>query len=377
MPGAPVSATRTLLLNRWTISGVTTFMVVDAVREVAAGSVVGASASWLMLVYHNAAWWLPWYLIVPVIGAASDRWSVLGPRRAVAAAVHVLLALGATLGHVVAVSFLMSLMPVAPDRWPGMVPTAVRLLLTYGMLDLMTYVAAAAIWHAVTWSREMTRRAEEARVLVQRTSELEHELTGATLDALRAQLNPHFLFNALNAVSGLVRSGDRDRAVSAIAQLGDLLRETLAGEGAQEVPLAEEVALVRRYLAIEEIRLASRLRIVVTVPDEAEQCPVPSLLLQPLVENAIRHGIARWSEGGDLTISARQDARHLTIAVQDVPRVPRVGPPQGVTREGIGLGNTRRRLERLYGSRASLRITFADDGGCVAEVALPLGGAGR
>lgn len=367
--------TRRLLFNRWTAVGVTCFLALDVAREVLVSTVRPPAASWGVLLYHNVAWWMPWLVIVPAIGSASRRWSVLGPQRPRAVAAHVVLALLAAVVHVVGVALLMSLAPLVPGRWPGVLPVAANLLAGYGLLNLMTYLAVASIWHAVDWSREVARRVEEGRALALRTRELEHELTGATLEALRAQLNPHFLFNALNAIAGLVRGGDRERAVSAIAQLGDLLRETLDKDAAQEVPLADEVALVRRYLAIEELRLAQRLQVVVAVAPEVAHLRVPSFLLQPLVENAIRHGIARWPEGGTLTIEAQQFGPQLTVSVRDTPRQPRPTVPGAPLREGIGLGNTRRRLQQLYGGRASLRVALLADGGGVADVVLPVDGS--
>ncbi|MBK8247184.1 MAG: histidine kinase [Gemmatimonadetes bacterium] len=375
MSTSAAGTTRQFLLNRWTAVGVTCFLALDIAREVLVSTTRPPNAPWGVLLFHNVAWWIPWLLIVPVVGAVSRRWSVLGPRRSRAIVAHVALAFVATVVHVVAVALLMALAPPAPGRWPGVLPVAANLLAGYVILNLLTYLAVASIWHAVDSSREVTRRVEEGRALALRTRELEHELTGATLEALRAQLNPHFLFNALNAIAGLVRGGDRERAVSAIAQLGDLLRETLDKDAAQEVPLADEVALVRRYLAIEEMRLAQRLQVVVEVAPGVAHLRVPSFLLQPLVENAIRHGIARWPEGGTVTIEAQQFGPQLTVSVRDTPRQPRPTLPGAPLREGIGLGNTRRRLQQLYGGRATLRVALRADGGCVAEVVLPVDAA--
>ncbi len=371
MSFADARSTRTLLLNEWTALGVTGFMLVDFARDLLAARITGTGNPALALLYQNVAWWVPWYLLVPVIGATSTRWSVLGPERARAIAAHLVVAPLATAAHLVGVALLMRFAPATPAEWPGVIATATRMGLTWGMLDLMTYLAAAAIWHAVAWSRALERRAAEAQQLALRARALEHELTGASLEALRAQLNPHFLFNALNAIAGLVRGGDRDRAVRSIAQLGDLLRETLDGGATQEVPLADEVSLMRRYLAIEEIRLGSRLQLAVEVPDATSRLLVPSFLLQPLVENAIRHGIARWPEGGGLAISAQRQEGELVVSIHNAPGRPRPSATGAPAREGIGLGHTRRRLRQLYGAGASLTVELQGDGGCLAMVRLP------
>ncbi|MEM1054219.1 MAG: histidine kinase [Bacteroidota bacterium] len=196
---------------------------------------------------------------------------------------------------------------------------------------------------------------------------LEAQLADARLAALRMQLNPHFLFNTMHAVSALV---ERDPAGvrTMIARLSALLRRVLDGGDRHEVPLREELALVRDYLAIQSVRLGDRLEVVEQIEDEALDALVPALLLQPLVENAVGHGISAMEGGGTLTVSARREGGDLVLDVHDT------GPGPAENRleaGGVGLRNTRERLDALYGDAASLTLTSAPQGGALASVALP------
>lgn len=358
------------LISLWTLAAVGLLALIDSGREfLLLDANLPADRRWVLL-YHNFAWWVPWIPLVLVIARVSTRWSVLGPHRLKAGMIHFILALVLSPLHVVAVASLMSLAPVYPARWVGIPAVSIGLLRGYLLLDVMTYFAVAAVLHALEYAALLQRRAVEAAALALRTSQLERALTTATLDALRAQLNPHFLFNTLNSIAGLVRAGDRDRAVGMIALLGDLLRETLGGASDQQVQLAHELAVLDRYLAIEEMRLGDRLRVTIKVAPEQERMMVPSFLLQPLVENAIRHGIGRWASGGSISVTASVKGPQLHIVVEDEPNVPEARQG-GTFAEGVGIGNTRRRLRELYGDNARLSLGFARHGGCRAEVVLP------
>jgi two-component system LytT family sensor kinase len=188
----------------------------------------------------------------------------------------------------------------------------------------------------------------------------------ARLDALRWQLNPHFLFNALNAISTLVVDDRREDATRMIARLGDLLRTTLAGSGAADVPLAEELDLVQRYLDIEQVRLSDRLSLRTDVDGEARQALVPSLLLQPIVENAVRHAIAPREAGGTIVISAHRANGRLCVSVEDDgPGMP------AQEAQGIGLSNTRERLRHRYADAHRFELTRGHLGGLRVSIELP------
>ncbi len=193
----------------------------------------------------------------------------------------------------------------------------------------------------------------------------EAQLARAELAALRAHLHPHFLFNALHSVGALVRARDHDGAILVIAELSDLLRALLARGAPEEVPLREEIAFLRRYLGIEQVRFSDRLRVEWRIAAEAEDAAVPRLLLQPLAENAVRHGIARSSVAGRITISAFRDGDRVVIAVTDD------GPGPNGAAPGLGLSATRARLLHACGKAATLSLGRAPEGGAVAAIQLP------
>ena len=197
-----------------------------------------------------------------------------------------------------------------------------------------------------------------------RTAQLERSLADAKLHALELQLQPHFLFNTLNAIAGLVRTNQKDQAVTMVAGLADLLRYSLDHAGRQRVSLAEEMDMLERYLVIEKARFPDRMSFTLALPDDARRAAVPMLVLQPLAENAVRHGIARIAAGGTIHVEAVRLGERLRIRMRNSSRVDtsRV--------EGIGLKNTRERLATLYGQAATFSLV-AVDGDVVAELDLP------
>ena len=188
----------------------------------------------------------------------------------------------------------------------------------------------------------------------------------ARLEALRYQLNPHFLFNALNAVSTLVVEQRTADATRMIARLGDLLRATLERPTAERVPLADELELLQRYVDVEAVRLGERLTMRIDVAPDARGACVPVLLLQPLVENAVRHGVAPREEGGTVTVTASRAGGTLRLVVEDD------GPGlRGAPAEGVGLANVRERLAQLYGAAHRFELSDGDGRGCRVVVELP------
>jgi two-component system, LytTR family, sensor kinase len=193
---------------------------------------------------------------------------------------------------------------------------------------------------------------------------LESELAAARLDALTAQLQPHFLFNTLNSVSTLMHR-DVDAADAMLTHLGDLLHRTLRQHDRHEIPLSEEIDLLRHYVDIMKIRFQDRLVVRMEIEDAVRDAAVPPLLLQPLVENAIRHGISRKPGIGTIEIAARAVDRALEITVHDD------GEGHAGGEEGVGLSNTRRRLRELYGDRQTLELLASPDGGLLVKVRIP------
>jgi signal transduction histidine kinase len=212
----------------------------------------------------------------------------------------------------------------------------------------VVYTATAFVGYAV----DFTRRARER----------EAHLAEARLAMLRAQLNPHFLFNSLNAVAGLVRAQDNGAAVRVLARLSDVLRHVLATSDVHEVALRQELAFINDYVEIERVRFPDRVNVEWCIAGDVGDAKVPSLVLQPLVENALRHGT------GQLVIAARRTGLSLVLEVHDDG--PGLGAP-GAGAVGIGLANTRARLAELYGSNSDLTLRDAPTGGAVATVTLP------
>jgi two-component system, LytTR family, sensor kinase len=198
----------------------------------------------------------------------------------------------------------------------------------------------------------------------------ESELREARLLALRYQLNPHFLFNSLNAVSTLILDGNAPAATRMLAQIGDLLRTSLDSEVAAEVTLSQELAFTEGYLAIEQTRLGERLRIDIAVPWNTRDALVPNMLLQPLVENAVRYGVAPLIEGGWIAIGSALHADRLRIVIGNSG--PRGEGEQKKYGNGIGLGNTAERLKTLYGGDFEFSLAWPDAGGCEVVLELPL-----
>jgi two-component system LytT family sensor kinase len=203
-----------------------------------------------------------------------------------------------------------------------------------------------------------------------RASQLETQLTQAQLQALKMQLHPHFLFNTLHSISALVHR-DPDTADRMIARLGDFLRLTLDNSGAQEVSLQKELEFLKCYLDIERVRFQDRLTTSLDVEPRALDASVPNLILQPIVENALRHGLSHRS-AGHLEISAKRDNGSLRIQVKDNgPGLSAITGPKTNTREGLGLSNTRARLEQLYGGAHRFEIENAPGGGLVVTLEIP------
>jgi len=200
-----------------------------------------------------------------------------------------------------------------------------------------------------------------------RALELEKRLAQAKLQALQMQLNPHFLFNTLHSISSLMHK-DVEAADTMITRLGDLLRAALAGAETQEVPLREELTLLELYLAVEQVRFGSRLSVKIDVAPDALEAQVPNLILQPLVENAIRHGIEPRARPGRIELRARRENGALTVVVSD-DGAGLIGNAQ--IKEGIGLSNTRARLRELYGANHRFELLRSEQGGVRVEINLP------
>jgi sensor histidine kinase YesM len=204
-----------------------------------------------------------------------------------------------------------------------------------------------------------------------KTLQLESQLSLAQLQALKMQLHPHFLFNTLHSISALLNK-DADAARKMITRLGDFLRLTLENSGSQEVTLEQEMAFLVCYLEIERIRFQNRLVTRMDIAPETLDAKLPNLILQPIVENAIRHGIAPRSTPGFIEIEAKHQNGSLRIQVRDNgPGLSTHRTSENLFRKGLGLANTKTRLERLYGAVHLLDLTNNPDGGLIVTLEIP------
>jgi two-component system LytT family sensor kinase len=227
--------------------------------------------------------------------------------------------------------------------------------------NLLVYFGIVMLSHALHFYRDAREKELQA-------SELESRLVRAQLQALRMQLHPHFLFNALNAISTLVHR-DPEAADRMIAELAGLLRLALENPRTHELPLDRELEYLESYLSIEQVRFQDRMKVRYDVDPELRQALVPNLLLQPLVENAVKHGLSRMASAGRIEICARADGPQLELIIDD----DGPGMPEGgVISEGVGLRNTRGRLDHLYGEEQELCFEESPLGGMRVRVRLPL-----
>jgi two-component system, LytTR family, sensor kinase len=304
-------------------------------------------------------WYVYGALSLPVVWLARRYPPELSPRW-LAACIHLVAALVFSLAYVVLRAAVGEV-----DSWivgesatfgeifdPLLVRTFPFNLLIYGVI-----ISAS---HALDYYRKYHERTVQAL-------ELEKHLTEARLQALLHQLKPHFLFNTLNGIASLMHT-DVEAADRMLVRLSELLRITMAHTGAPETTLREEVAFLERYLEIERIRFRERLEVSIDVDEDAIDAKVPSLILQPIVENAVRHGIEPQSRTGRIELRGTREAGRLILTVSDNGGgVPAGGP----AREGIGLANTRARLAELYGEQQHFELVNRPDGGLCVRMVIP------
>ena len=246
-------------------------------------------------------------------------------------------------------------------------PTIGRTPLTIVVRNMRPWAFFGLIFYALIASiGYLLRTYQQLRERELATSRLETNLAEARLGALRMQLHPHFLFNTLNTVAMYIREGDRETSIRAVTRLSELLRRLLEDGGAHEVPLSHEIEHARKYLEIETLRFSDRLTVEFDVPATLDHAMVPNLVLQPLIENAIRHGIGQKGGAGSIVVKAAANETTLTLdVVNNGPPIP------DEPTDGIGLANTKMRLQHLYGDKAHLRV-FNRDGHVISEIELPL-----
>jgi two-component system, LytTR family, sensor kinase len=325
----------------------------------------GMDHQWWRIILYQVLVWNIWTALTPLILWAGRRFPIERSRwwRGVLAHLPIFVVVSAA-NIAACVAILMTLRPY--DVWSSTQPFWAQY---YGKLyarfpqDFLVYSAILGVGYAFDYYYKYREREFRA-------AQLESQLAYAQLETLKMQLHPHFLFNTLHAISSLVRDQKNKAAVSMIAGLSDLLRHALETSGKQEVSLREELEFLELYLDIQQMRFPDRLKIEMRIEPETLDAAVPNLILQPLVENAIRHGIAPRIDGGLVSLQARHENGILEIKVTD--------DGQGLSQdwrlensEGIGLANTRARLEQLYGAEHRFEVRNCRSGGCEATLRFP------
>jgi two-component system LytT family sensor kinase len=335
----------------------------DASQNVLIMRAEGRHHSWLPLFATELALWLPWALATPFIGRLARRWPLARGGMLRAAGVHlatftVLALLTEAWSAVLQVTF----NPWGNRRPPEFVNTLSTSLLYQVLTFLIVYALILTVAYAFESRQRMARQTIEA-------ARLNEQLSKAQLAALRQQIEPHFMFNTLHAVAGLVREQRNEAAVSMIVGLSEFLRRASEDSNRAQVTLAEEVDYLQRYVDIQKARFGERLRFTIEIPEELLGARVPNLLLQPLVENAIKHGVSRRVAGGAVTVSGGSENGILRLRVYNDG--PHPAPDWGTSRAGIGLENLRTRLKILHGDRAALDLRGVEAGGVEVVVTLP------
>jgi two-component system LytT family sensor kinase len=341
------------------------FALLDATQTVWVMHAEGMHHAWLNLFLTMLLSWLPWALMTTLVLGLGFRFRLraLKSSRLLTWLAHIAACLAAGLISSAWTAFLEALL--IPYALAAPRPfTELLFVEFFNRISsfLLLYAAILTVAYVLDARERLSFHQTE-------TARLNEQLSKAQLNALRRQIEPHFLFNTLNSIAGLVREGRNDSAVSTIAGLSDFLRRTLADSTRQEVPLWEEMEFAQRYLDIQKVRFADRLQLSVDVPSELYPAQVPSLILQPMVENAIKHGIAKRAQGGAIRIAASRNNGMLTLRVSNDG--PSLAADWETLRSGIGISNVRTRLESLYGDASEMSMRNQNTGGVEVSVSLP------
>jgi two-component system, LytTR family, sensor kinase len=342
-----------LVFGFWTLLAFSyaTSTVISAIGE-------GQPVSWSRALGWNLFDFYLWMLLTPLVAWLGRHGSGHGWRRfwALHLPCSLAVALAQTLAMLLGYWWLYGPRPGGPSDIGNFLRDEFAYQLHMGWL---IYWVMLIVLHGL----ESQRRLRDERL---RNAQLETQLIQSQLQTLRMQLQPHFLFNTLNAISALALA-DPLQARLMIARLSDFLRLTLEERHAQQVPLARELELLRCYLGIQQVRFQDRLVTHLDVAEDTVRASVPSMILQPLVENALRHGLLAKPERGSLHVVTRRDGDELHLLVDD----DGLGLPPDGPQEGLGLGNTRARLDMLFGAAARLELRRKDDGGTRVELRFP------
>jgi signal transduction histidine kinase len=328
----------------------------------------GAALNWRNDVVNECVYWIAFATLTPLFVLMARRYSLIAPPRMRALCVQVLASFPIAALQVALNYTLLAIIAIVLGKLTlSGIPTWFATRRNFALLLVITafwkYWVIIALIHGVEYARLYAQEQRDA-------SALREQLTAAKLDQLKARLQPHFLFNTLNGIAVLLRD-DPERARTMLVRLSEMLRGVIQAGEEQFVTLREEMAMVHRYLDIQEMRLGDRLQTLIDVPQDVSEHPVPHFLIQPLVENAVQHGVARAELGGIVSIRVRRDSTHLDIEVRDILRGS-VASNEDSAGSGIGLRTTRERLARLYGDSYRLDMQPAGGGGTVVTLRLPI-----
>ena len=337
--------------------------LVEASQTILVMHAEGRHQPWLPLFATEFAIWLPWALATPSIVGLARRYPIVGDASVRAFTVHVAaLAILSVVTEAWSAWLQVLFNPWGNRTWPTFINTFRTTLVFQAFMFLVVYLLILAVTHLADARERIGRQATES-------ARLAEQLATAQLAALRGQLEPHFIYNTLNAVTGLVRDRRNDEALSMIVGLSEFLRRASEDSHRAQVTLGEEVDYLQRYLQIQQVRFGERLRTRLDIPPDLLRALVPNLLLQPLAENAIKHGIARRVLGGAVAISAVRRDGDLLITIQNDG--PEIDGDAGATHGGVGIANLRSRLQILHGDRSALELRRANSGGTEVVVRLP------
>jgi sensor histidine kinase YesM len=320
--------------------------------------------SWLVGVYL-------WALLMPGILWLGRRFPIERRNWVRRVALHLLLGVVVSLVQLILESAILSRLGIFPGLMNTFVTTFAFLLVIGFHTGIMTYWEVLGVQYGIGYYQNYQERKQEALRLELRASELQSQLVQAQLGVLKMQLQPHFLFNTLNAIMVLVRQQKSKEAEQTLAHLSDLLRCVLEDVEAQEVPLRRELEYLQLYLSIEQVRFQDRLRVEISADPAILDAALPQMVLQPVVENAIRHGVGRSASAGRIKISAVRSNDTLELRVQDDGPGFSSEDPVGKHSTGIGLTNTKARLKQLYGEEARLTSGNGKPRGAVVTITVP------
>jgi sensor histidine kinase YesM len=340
--------------------------IFEATQSIFIQHAIGRRGGEVLLFMTELAGWLPWALATPFVIELARRHPVVPAPKARGVAAHLTAFFVITMiaeGWSAALHMLFN--PWAHRQAPTFWDTLSATLIFHGLICVFAYALILAVTYLVDSRDKAARKATEA-------AQLGEELSKARLAALLRQMEPHFLFNTLNSIAGLVRDDRKAPAVNMIVGLSELLRRASQSQEA-DVTLAEEVEYLQRYVDIQKVRFEERLGYSVDVPAALMDARVPSFLLQPLVENAVKHGIAERLAGGNIRVAAEREGRILCLSVYNDG--PAFATDWEAKSSGVGLANLRKRLRIMHGDAADLLVRNVTGGGVEVVVTLPLANA--